>query len=93
MTTAEKEFLVNRLAYDTDSGHGRTTNHDKVSWKHVKAALMEVKLWASILIFLACNVGTYAFTAIAPRVVRGLGYQAATAQLMTVPVSKLQQCL
>jgi len=62
----EKEFLINRLALETGSGTGRVTNADKIKWKHIKAALSEWKIWASVVMFWGNTIGVYGY-------VQGLG--------------------
>jgi MFS family permease len=57
----EKEFLINRLALETGSGTGRVTNADKIKWKHVKAALSEWKIWASVVMFWGNTIGVYGY--------------------------------
>ncbi|KAJ9607705.1 hypothetical protein H2200_007783 [Cladophialophora chaetospira] len=86
LTKDEKEFIINRLALETGSGHGRVTNADRIRFHHVKAAFKEWKIWAAVVIFWANTIGVYGFTATVPSVVEGLGYTSANAQLMTIPI-------
>lgn len=82
----EKEFIINRLALETGSGHGRVTNNDRIQFKYVKAAFSEWKIYAAVIIFWANTIGVYGFTATVPSVIEDLGYSSANAQLMTIPV-------
>lgn len=59
LTKEEREFVINRIALYTGSGHGRTTNADKVEWKFIRAAFSEWKIWGAIIPFWACSIGTY----------------------------------
>lgn len=86
LTKHEKEFLVNRLALETGSGHGRVTNNDKIQWRHIKAAFSEWKIYCAIVCFWANTIGTYGFTATVPSIVQDLGYSSANAQLLTIPI-------
>ena len=86
LTKDEREFIINRLALETGSGHGRVTNADKIQFHHVKAAFKEWKIWGGVVCFWANTIGVYGFTATVPSVVEGLGYTSANAQLMTVPI-------
>lgn len=61
LTKHEKEFIVNRLALETGSGHGRVTNSDRIGWRHIKAALSEWKIWAAVVMFWANSIGTYGY--------------------------------
>lgn len=62
LTKEEREFVVNRLALYTGSGYGRTTNADKIQKFHILNAFGEWKIWAAIIPFWACSIGTYGFT-------------------------------
>jgi MFS family permease len=55
----EKEFVINRIALETGSGHGRVTNNDKIRTHHIIAAFKEWKIWAAMIMFWACTIGTY----------------------------------
>jgi cyanate permease len=82
----EKEFIINRLAMETGSGHGRVTNADKISMKHIIAAFKEPRIYGGWVMFWANTIGTYGFTATVPSVIEELGYSAANAQLLTIPI-------
>lgn len=59
LTKREREFVINRIALYTGSGMGRTTNTDKVQWKFIKAAFSDWKVFAAVIPFWACSIGTY----------------------------------
>ncbi|KAL2844104.1 major facilitator superfamily domain-containing protein [Aspergillus pseudoustus] len=82
----EKEFLISRLELETGSGAGRVTNEDKLSWKHVKGAFKEPRIWVACIMWLGNAIPIYGFTYTVPTVVFQLGYTAAEAQLMVVPI-------
>jgi MFS family permease len=86
LTASEKEFIINRLALETGSGHGRVTNSDKIRMHHITAAFKEWKIWAAVVMFWANTIGVYGFTATVPSVIEDLGYSSANAQLMTIPI-------
>ncbi|OAP60835.1 hypothetical protein AYL99_05837 [Fonsecaea erecta] len=86
LTKDEKEFIINRLALETGSGHGRVTNADRIRMHHIIAAFKEWKIWAGVVIFWANTIGVYGFTATVPSVIEQLGYTSANAQLMTIPI-------
>lgn len=86
LTRREREWIVNRLALDTGSGHGQVTNQDKIRMFHIKNAFKDWKIYAGIVIFWGNTVGVYGFTATVPTVIRELGYSAANAQLLTIPI-------
>ena len=62
LTKEEREFVVNRLALYTGSGMGRTTNADKLSKSHIMSAFSDWKVFAAVIPFWACSIGTYGFT-------------------------------
>ncbi|KAM0721089.1 hypothetical protein Q7P37_003375 [Cladosporium fusiforme] len=82
----EKEYIINRLALETGSGHGRVTNTDKIKLHHIWAAFKEYKIWCSWVMFWANTIGVYGFTATVPAVIQQLGYSSANAQLLTIPI-------
>ncbi|OAL73143.1 hypothetical protein A7D00_2916 [Trichophyton violaceum] len=86
LTKEEKEFIINRLSLETGSGQGRVTNNDKITPRHVLAAFKEWKIYCAILMFWANTIGVYGFTATVPTVINDLGYTAAQAQLLTIPI-------
>lgn len=86
LTPAERQFVTNRLKSDTGGAGGETTNDDKMSFQHIKAAFKEVKIYILMIIYTSVSVGVYGFTATVPTVVNDLGYTSSQAQLMTIPV-------
>ncbi|EFR05258.1 high-affinity nicotinic acid transporter [Nannizzia gypsea CBS 118893] len=86
LTKEERKFIVNRLSLETGSGQGRVTNNDKITPRHVIAAFKEWKIYCAILMFWANTIGVYGFTATVPTVISDLGYTAAQAQLLTIPI-------
>lgn len=86
LTKEEREFVVNRIALHTGTGHGRVTNSDKITMSQIKSAFGDWRIWMAILPFWGCSIGTYGFTATVPVVVKELGYTSAHAQLMTIPI-------
>lgn len=55
----EKEYIINRLALETGSGHGRVTNNDRIRMHHIWAAFKEYKIWCSWVMFWANTIGVY----------------------------------
>ncbi|KAH0522978.1 hypothetical protein TsFJ059_008039 [Trichoderma semiorbis] len=86
LTTEEREFIVLRLEQDTGSGRGRVTNNDKVNKRQVIAGLTDWKVWAAVFMYWATSISSYGFTYTVPTVILELGYTAADAQLLTVPI-------
>ncbi|EHK42363.1 hypothetical protein TRIATDRAFT_266095 [Trichoderma atroviride IMI 206040] len=86
LTTEEREFIVLRLEQDTGSGRGRVTNNDKVNKQQVIAGLTDWKVWAAVFMYWATSISSYGFTYTVPTVILELGYTAADAQLLTIPI-------
>ncbi|OAX82139.1 hypothetical protein ACJ72_03509 [Emergomyces africanus] len=86
LTPTERKFITARLSADTGSGQGKVTNSDKIKWHHILAAFKDWKIWAAVVMFWGNSIGVYGFTATVPTVIRDLGYTAANAQLMTIPI-------
>jgi hypothetical protein len=49
LTQAERDLLVRRLANDTSSGAGKTTNTDKIDKTHILAGLSDWKIWVRLI--------------------------------------------
>lgn len=81
LTVAEREFVSRRIMADTGG------NNDRMQWKYIRSAFAEWRVYAAVILFLGTSIGVYGFTVTVPTVVLHLGYTAAQAQLMTVPVS------
>ncbi|GJN71068.1 hypothetical protein PLIIFM63780_002341 [Purpureocillium lilacinum] len=86
LTQEEKRFIITRLETETGSGEGRTTNSDKLTVRQVMEALKEWRIYVAVVIYWGNTVAVYAFSVTIPTVIRDLGYSAANAQLMTIPV-------
>lgn len=59
LTKEEKEFIINRLALETGTGHGRVTNADKINKRLIFAAFKDWKVWLAIVVFWGNTVGVY----------------------------------
>jgi hypothetical protein len=45
----EKEYIINRLALETGSGHGRVTNSERLKMHHIWAAFKEYKIYCGVV--------------------------------------------
>jgi len=59
LTQPERDLLVARLADDSGSGQGRTTNADKIGKEQIMAGLSDWKIWAATVVFWGNTVGVY----------------------------------
>ncbi len=64
LTNKEKEFIINRLALETGSGHGRVTNVDRIRLHHVIDAFKDWRIWCGVVCFWACSIGTYGYASL-----------------------------
>lgn len=79
LTPAERKALQERLKLDTDG----CSNEYKT--KFIKDAFFDWKSYFFGLAFFSAVVPLYCFSLFSPTIITQLGYQAATAQLMSVP--------
>ncbi|KAB2570989.1 putative transporter [Lasiodiplodia theobromae] len=82
----ERRFLVRRLQADSGTKTGHVETEDLFHWPTIRAALVEWKIWFAIIIYWGNSISLYGFTYSAPSVILGLGYSAANAQLLTIPI-------
>lgn len=76
----EKAVILKRIRQDG----GRVT-HDRFS-KHLLEALLDWKIWLSMLAYAAIEENPSALTAFQPTVLKGLGYKSTQAQIHSIPV-------
>ncbi|EGX95801.1 MFS nicotinic acid transporter Tna1, putative [Cordyceps militaris CM01] len=82
----EKAIVIHRLRHDSGTESGIVGTGEKFQWKYLIAAMLDWKLYLSIFIYWGHSIPIYAFTFTAPTIIRQLGYSAANAQLLTIPV-------
>ncbi|KAM5362274.1 hypothetical protein ACJZ2D_012629 [Fusarium nematophilum] len=90
LTEDERRFLVSRLEMEAGGeAHAQPSegnDNDKMSLRHFLDALRDWKIYIAVVIYWGNNVGVYAFSFTIPSVIRELGYSAANAQLLTIPI-------
>lgn len=79
LSMAEKEEVERRLREDQGDFS------DSIKMKYVLQALLDWKIWVHMGIFLACFCPIYSFALFSPTIIKGMGYTANNAQLMSVP--------
>ncbi|KFY04914.1 hypothetical protein O988_00414 [Pseudogymnoascus sp. VKM F-3808] len=82
----ERAFLIERLRSDNGGASGKVDTNEKFQWKYMKDALTDWKIYISVLIYWGNAISTYGFIYTLPSVIKELGYSAANAQLLTIPV-------
>ncbi|KAI0630282.1 MFS general substrate transporter [Trametes polyzona] len=79
LSLAERELATARIKGVASLGHHRLT------WAEARATLVDWRLYAHYLLFVAFSVGFASMSQFAPTIVQGLGYAGLRAQLFTVP--------
>uniref|UniRef100_A0A8H7K1Y2 Major facilitator superfamily (MFS) profile domain-containing protein n=1 Tax=Bionectria ochroleuca TaxID=29856 RepID=A0A8H7K1Y2_BIOOC len=75
LTQDEKTILIHRLRQDAGT-QAREDSSEKFQWKYFRAAFVDYEF----ILVLSCIGAT------APNIIRQLGYSAANAQLLTIPI-------
>ncbi|PSN72954.1 retrograde regulation protein 2 [Corynespora cassiicola Philippines] len=86
LTTDEKLFIARRLEQDAGTSSGRVKSGEKFQWRFLRAALTEWKIYFAMIAYWGNSVCLYAFTYSAPSIILEMGYTAANAQLLTIPI-------
>lgn len=86
LTYDEKEFIRIRLEQDSGSSAGKVHTTEGFQWRYLKAAASEWKIYAAIVVYWGNSIVLYGFTYSAPSIILDLGYTAADAQLLTIPI-------
>ncbi|KAI1172018.1 major facilitator superfamily domain-containing protein [Nemania sp. FL0916] len=76
----ERKVIRQRLAADCDA-----TQEESFSWAGVREALQDPKCWLYGLGFHTMSLPLYTLSLFLPTIITNLGYQAAEAQLLSVP--------
>jgi sugar phosphate permease len=82
----ERRFLVHRLQTDSGTKTGQVGTNDKFDWAVFRSALTDWKIWVAVIVYWGNTISIYGFNYSAPSVINGLGYTAAQAQLLTMPI-------
>ncbi|OQV05003.1 hypothetical protein CLAIMM_09807 [Cladophialophora immunda] len=86
LSEGEKAFLIQRLSTDSKIA---AKDRDVFKWKYLKQALTDWKIYLSVLVFWGNTIPGYGFVFSLPAAIKGLGYSAAEAQLLTIPIYML----
>ncbi|KAH8162179.1 hypothetical protein CIB48_g6072 [Xylaria polymorpha] len=82
----EKQHLQRRLEQDAGTASGQVQIDEKFQWKFLRAALTEWRLYFGVIAYWGNSVCLYSFTYSVPTIILQLGYSAANAQLLTIPI-------
>ena len=80
LTPEEREHVLARLRRDNDA-----TRNEKFAWTGVRQALKDPKIYLYGLCFHTMSLPAYTLNLFLPTIIKGLGYSAAQAQLLSIP--------
>ena len=80
LTESERKRIYVRLKASNDA-----TTDEAFSWKNVRQALGDPKVWLYCLGFHTMSLPLYTLSLFLPTIIKALGYTSAQAQLLTVP--------
>ena len=87
LTPEEREWVVYRLKYQGSKDSGRLIAEEEgFRWKYVLDALGDWQLYAGLFMYWGIVSPLYGISYFLPTIINQLGYTAATAQLLTIPV-------
>ncbi|PKS06826.1 hypothetical protein jhhlp_006902 [Lomentospora prolificans] len=94
LTEDERAFVVFRLKYQSSVGKGqegvvRVPEAEEFKWQYVWDAFKDWQVWVNIFVYwgrfqIVCPL--YGISLFLPTIIKSLGYQSSTSQLMTVPI-------
>ncbi|KAM6530080.1 hypothetical protein FALCPG4_008205 [Fusarium falciforme] len=93
LTPAEKEIIHGRLEQDAGTSAGKVGIGGSFQWKYLKEALLDWKIYLGCVIYWGNSICIYGFSFASPTIILELGYTAAQAQLLTIPIYFLGACL
>ena len=80
LTPEEREHVLARLKNDSDA-----TRDERFTWAGVRQALKDPKIYLYGLCFHTMSLPAYTFSLFLPTIIKGLGFSAAQAQLLSIP--------
>ncbi|KAL2829623.1 major facilitator superfamily domain-containing protein [Aspergillus pseudoustus] len=83
LTDREKEILLASLGHTVNAA---SSNEHASHWKQVKAAIFDWQTILHCLGYWGVATAVYALSLFLPTIIKGLGYSAAIAQLLTIPI-------
>jgi hypothetical protein len=90
LSDEERAFVVFRLKYDGQDADvydsPRVAQSDGFDWKYVKMAFMDWQIWINIAVYWGYVCPLYGVSLFLPTIIKELGFQNTTAQLLTVPI-------
>ncbi|KAF4450077.1 retrograde regulation 2 [Fusarium albosuccineum] len=88
----EKNLIISRLEHDSGTSSGRVGVEGSFQWRYLKDALLDWKIYLGCIIYWGNSICIYGFSFASPTIILELGYSAAQAQLLTVPIYFVGTC-
>ncbi|KAI9738788.1 MAG: hypothetical protein M1834_008295 [Cirrosporium novae-zelandiae] len=82
LTDEERAWVVHRLRYQ----HSEISETQHFEWKFVKAAFLDWQIYLGLLMYWSIVCPLYGISFFLPTIIKALGYESSTAQLLTVPI-------
>lgn len=94
LTPEERAFVVFRLKYQGQDTRGDVSDSTSVlveqaeefNWEYVRAAFTDWQVYVAIVMYWGIVCPLYGIALFLPSIIRELGYESSTAQLLTVPI-------
>ncbi|EXJ69253.1 uncharacterized protein A1O5_07289 [Cladophialophora psammophila CBS 110553] len=86
LSAEEKDCIIGRLKRDAHEGGDELIGDTPFEMRYLYDTLKDWKIYLSVIIFWGNSISTYGFIFSLPIVIKGLGYSAANAQLLTIPI-------
>lgn len=81
LSEPERQRVIRRLKADKQS----SAEHEEFKMSYFWASVKDWKTWAFAVIYMGCDGPLYAFSLFLPTIIKQLGYQSTTANLLSVP--------
>ncbi|KAF4629920.1 hypothetical protein G7Y89_g8220 [Cudoniella acicularis] len=87
LTPEERAWVLHRLKYQNYKGSGEhVAEADRFHWNHVRAAFTDWQVLVATVMFWGIICPLYGIALFLPTIINELGHNAATSQLLTIPI-------
>ncbi|KAG2234246.1 hypothetical protein INT48_001965 [Thamnidium elegans] len=87
LTPEEKQVAIERIQ------RGGNTDEKSFDKKQFVAALIDYKVWFSVVIYIGLNIALASFSIFLPTIIRDMGFDSLKAQLLSIPPYIAAACL
>ncbi|KAJ5338543.1 Major facilitator superfamily domain general substrate transporter [Penicillium brevicompactum] len=87
LTEKERQFVLHSLRIqNTSDSHEMVAKDDKFQWRYVYDAFADWQIWLGLFMYWGITCPLYGISLFLPSIIKDLGYNSSTAQLLTVPI-------